>query len=136
MVLRLADGRSESACESLSRVLFYRGALPKPVLQFPVRRSDGVLVGTSDFYWEEAHHLGEFDGKVKYGRLLRPGEQAGDAVFREKRREDAMRGEQLGMTRWTWVDVMPSGAQSFLQRLRRDLERSIDLYGRRRVVIA
>ncbi len=37
--------------------------------------------------------MGEFDGRIKYGRLLRPGQEAGDAVFEEKRREDAIRDE-------------------------------------------
>ena len=36
------------------------------------------------------------------------GETAGDAVFREKRREDGVRGELLGMSRWTWRDLMPA----------------------------
>jgi hypothetical protein len=29
--------------------------------------------------------LGEFDGKEKYGRLLKPGQTAADAVFEERR---------------------------------------------------
>lgn len=48
---------------------------------------------------------GEFDGKVKYGRLLQPGESAGDAVFREKRREDAVRDLGWQMVRWTWDEI-------------------------------
>ena len=50
--------------------------------------------------------LGEFDGKVKYGRYLRPDESPGDAVFREKQREDAIR-EATGwsMIRLVWADL-------------------------------
>ena len=51
----------------------------------------GIVVGVADMAWPEHGVLGEFDGKVKYGRLLLPGESPGDAVFREKRREDEMR---------------------------------------------
>ena len=51
--------------------------------------------------------IGEFDGKVKYGRLLRPGQDPGDAVFDEKRREDAIRDEDWGVTRWTWSELVP-----------------------------
>ncbi|MHB1009909.1 MAG: hypothetical protein ACYC1E_11885 [Propionibacteriaceae bacterium] len=42
---------------------------------------------------------------MKYGRLLRPGESVGDAVFREKCREDELR-EITGwpMFRLTWSD--------------------------------
>lgn len=56
--------------------------------------------------WREQRLLGEFDGKVKYGRLLRSGEEPGDAVFREKRREDRLR-ELTGfsMVRITWGDL-------------------------------
>jgi hypothetical protein len=42
---------------------------------------------------------------VKYGRLLRPGETPGDAVFAEKLREDAFRDEGLRVVRWTWADL-------------------------------
>ena len=63
------------------------------------------MVGRCDFGWEDLRTLGEFDGRVEYGRLLRPGQDPGDAVFEEKRREDAMRAEGWGMVRWTWSDL-------------------------------
>lgn len=136
IILRLSDPKAESAGESLSRVLFYRGGIARPELQFKVYGSDGRLIGTSDCYWPECRHLGEFDGKVKYGRLLRPGEEPGDAVFREKRREDEMRGEHFGMSRWIWSDLMPGGQTGFLRRLRVDLERSARLYAPTLTIIA
>jgi hypothetical protein len=40
-----------------------------------------------------------------YGRFLKPGEEPGDAVFAEKRREDALRAEGLMVVRWTWADL-------------------------------
>jgi hypothetical protein len=104
-VVEFADGRSGSVGESRSRVLMRRLALPTPELQFPVRRMDGSLVGRSDFGWPAARTLGEFDGRVKYGRLLRAGQQPGDAVFEEKRREDEMRDIGWEVARWTWVDL-------------------------------
>ncbi|MGY1671234.1 hypothetical protein [Geodermatophilus sp. SYSU D00710] len=61
---------------------------------------------------------------MKYGRLLRPGQDPGDAVFDEKRREDAIRDEGWGVVRWTWADLVPAVLGP---RLRRALER-----GRRR----
>jgi len=43
---------------------------------------------------------------VKYGRLLMPGEEPGDAVFREKRREDNLRRlTDFSMIRLTWADL-------------------------------
>lgn len=50
--------------------------------------------------------IGEFDGKVKYGRLLKPGETPGDTVFREKRREDALRELGYIVVRWIWDDLL------------------------------
>jgi hypothetical protein len=61
--------------------------------------ADGMLVGITDFAWPEHKMLGEMDGKVKYGALLRPGETPTDAVFREKRREDRLRE----VTRWAMI---------------------------------
>jgi hypothetical protein len=101
--LELADPRSESAGESVTRVQFFRYGIPKPQLQYRVVDHNGVLVGIADFGWEEFRHLGEFDGKVKYQRLLRPGESPSDSVVREKRREDRMRASLRGMTRFTWA---------------------------------
>lgn len=102
VVRRLADPRSESVGESRSKFLFWVSGLPAPQLQFEVY-DRGVLVGTTDFAWPELGLLGEFDGKVKYGRYLRPGETPGDAVFREKKREDLLRRlTGWGMFRMTW----------------------------------
>jgi hypothetical protein len=77
-----------------------------PDLQFSVIDHTGRLIGTTDFAWEEHKLLGEFDGKVKYGRLLRSGEEPEDAVFREKRREDLLRETTgWGMIRLVWSDL-------------------------------
>ena len=46
-----------------------------------------------------------FDGRVKYSKLLRPGEGAEDAVYREKLREDALRDQGWQMARWGWDDL-------------------------------
>ncbi|CAA9217064.1 MAG: hypothetical protein AVDCRST_MAG57-383 [uncultured Blastococcus sp.] len=103
--VQFADGRSESVGESRSRVILDRWKLAPSALQFEVRSADGGLVGRTDFAWEEQRLLGEFDGRVKYGRLLRPGQEPGDAVFEEKRREDAVRDEGWGVVRWVWSDL-------------------------------
>jgi hypothetical protein len=100
-----ADGRSESVGESRSRVILHRWKLAPSALQFEVCTADGGLIGRTDFAWEEHRLVGEFDGRITYGRLLQPGQDAGDAVFREKRREDAIRDEGWGVIRWTWSDL-------------------------------
>jgi hypothetical protein len=100
-----ADGRSESVGESRSRVALHRLGLSPSDLQLEVRTADGHLIARTDFAWGDARLVGEFDGRIKYGRLLRPGQDPGDAVFEEKRREDAIRDEGWGVVRWTWSDI-------------------------------
>jgi hypothetical protein len=65
-----ADGRSESVGESRSRVVLRRWKLAPSDLQFEIRSMDGALVARSDFAWEADRLVGEFDGRIKYGRLL------------------------------------------------------------------
>lgn len=123
VVVRLANGGAESIGESLSRHLMFVHHLPMPELQFEVYDDRGNLVGTCDFAWEEHRLLGEFDGKVKYGRLLKPGEEPGDAVFREKVREDKLReASNFGMIRFIWADLFRAPATA--ARLRRMLSRA------------
>jgi hypothetical protein len=100
-----ADGRSGSVGESRSRVMLHRWKLPPSALQFEVRSAGGLLVGRTDFAWEADRLVGEFDGRIKYGRLLRPGQDPGDAVFEEKLREDAIRDEGWNVVRWVWADL-------------------------------
>jgi hypothetical protein len=100
-----ADGRSESVGESRSRVAIARAGLPAPLPQWQVVGAGGRFLGRVDFGWPERRTVGEFDGRVKYGRLLRPGQRPEDVVFEEKRREDALRDADLGVVRWLWTDL-------------------------------
>ena len=135
LALRLADRRAESPGESVTRIQFHRYGIPIPELQYRVVTDRGELIGESDFYWEDARHLGEFDGKVKYLKFLRPGESPSDCVFREKRREDEMRSGMRGMSRFIWADVVPQRSRRTMQGLARALEESRRLYVRGRVII-
>jgi hypothetical protein len=117
-----ADARSESVGESRSRVILHRWKLAPSALQFAVHSQDGVLLGRSDFAWEAERLLGEFDGRIKYGRLLRPGQPPGDAVFEEKRREDAIRDEDWDVVRWVWAEL--GRPDRLAARVRRARERS------------
>jgi hypothetical protein len=103
--IAFADGRSESIGESRSRVAMRRAGLPDPLPQWEVRAADGRLIGRVDFGWPDRATVGEFDGRIKYGRLLRPDQQPGDAVYAEKLREDELRSVRLGVVRWTWADL-------------------------------
>src|SRR5215213_1325903 len=116
------DARSESAGESYSRVVLDRVGIRRPTLQHEVWHR-GVLVGRADFGWEEFRTLGEFDGKEKYGRLLKPGQTAADVVFAEKRREDALRDLGWQVVRWIWEDLYHP--EELCRRLERAFERGL-----------
>jgi hypothetical protein len=120
--VRMAEAGAESPGESRGRWLFHQGGVPAPEVQFPVSHRERGLIATTDWGWPSYGLLGEFDGRVKYGRLLQPGMEAGDAVFAEKRREDLIR-EVTGMRmiRLVWED---------LQRPRATAARIHELLGR------
>jgi hypothetical protein len=136
LAVRLGNGKAATVGETRSRYLFWRFGVPAPELQVEVRDRAGFLLGIADFGWELYRHLGEFDGLRKYTRDIKPGEDAGDVVFREKRREDAMRGENLGMSRLIWAELPPPVGRMTAERFKRDMMRSRALYARNRVVIA
>ena len=123
LTLRLADAGAESVGESRARYLCWEQGLPRPQTQFEVRDAHGRLVGTTDLAWPEHGLLGEFDGRIKYGRLLQDGELPGDAVFREKQREDLLR-EVLGwaMIRIVWAHLyQPAETAARIRRLLRNV---------------
>ena len=128
LALMLARPEAESAGESLTRVACFRHGIPCPDLQHDVFDDDGHLLGRTDFYWAQARLIGEFDGKIKYEKLLREGESAADVVVREKRREDWLRGTRCGMSRFVWSEVQPDVAARRMARLAHELEQSRRLY--------
>jgi hypothetical protein len=103
--VRLADPRVESVGESRGLWAFWSLGIPRPEVQFEVRDHDDRLVGTCDWGWPNDRLLGEFDGKVKYGRLLRHDQGPGEVVFAEKHREDELREVSgCSMLRLIWTD--------------------------------
>ena len=103
--VRMADGGAASAGESRGRWMFRIHRLPGPETQFEVYDANDRLVGTTDWCWPEDGLLGEFDGAIKYGRLLEPDQDVGEVMFAEKRREDLLREiTGFGMVRLIWSD--------------------------------
>lgn len=107
--IALMDLRSESAGESASRVRLHQDGLPAPDLQQDIFDGEGKFVARVDFLWREQHTIGEFDGKIKYGRLLKPGQSIEELLFEEKRREDALRDLGWQIVRWLWADLYRPG---------------------------
>jgi hypothetical protein len=106
LVLRLADGRSESVGETRARYLVWSQGLPPPEVNFPILDEHGREVARVDLAWPEYGLFLEFDGKVKYQGQLKDGEKPSDVVFREKQREDMIRR----LTGWrcirlVWADL-------------------------------
>ena len=60
----------------------------------------------SDFAWLKQRVLGEFDGKVKYGELLKPGETATDVVMRAKRRDAGLASAGWWVVHWGYADLL------------------------------
>ena len=108
-VVAFADPRAESVGESVSRVRMHRDGLPKPDLQVEILGAFGEVIARVDFYWVAFRTVGEFDGKKKYGELVPAGQTAADVVFDEKRREDAVRGQDHEFVRWIWEDCWRPG---------------------------
>ena len=104
-MLGFLDGCSESVGESRSRVALAALGFDVPRLQAALLDADGRFLGRVDFLFDDADVVGEFDGKIKYGKYLREGQDPGDAVFAEKQREDAIRDAGWEVVRWTWKDL-------------------------------
>ena len=104
-VIAFADGRAESAGESVSRTAIRRAGLPDPVLQHEFRDRRGRMV--VDFWWPDFGLIGEFDGLGKYLRdEFTRGRSASDIVIAEKHREDRLRALGPRVTRWGWHTAM------------------------------
>lgn len=117
LVVRRAEPRCESVGEVRSMHLFTEFGIPRPEPQMVLADADGEF-GRSDFGWPEHHHIGEFDGLIKYGRLNPHRDSlAGQVLVDEKRREDRARALDLGVSRWGWVDLSTSRRASTAARI-------------------
>ncbi|RZU66464.1 hypothetical protein EV379_2822 [Microterricola gilva] len=104
-----ANGLADGAGESLSRVRFVELGFEIPELQVRFDGADGRDAFV-DCFWRGVRKGGEFDGNHKYmrGVILKPGQDPGEIVFAEKRREDALRTQLNSMARWVWDEVLPA----------------------------
>jgi hypothetical protein len=101
-LLELADGRSESPGESVSRAVIHWSGFEPPELQREFI-TDGIT-DRVDFAWPRVRAIGESDGYGKYR-----GESLDDTVarvVREKQREDRLRRSCRAFRRWDWGDAM------------------------------
>lgn len=108
--LALADGRAESVGESRMRVALHATGLPEMELQFDVRDRFGAFIGRVDAGYPARAVALEFDGEIKYGTLLKPGQTRDDVLREQHQREDALvvAGFVVVRVRWTDLDEPPA----------------------------
>lgn len=95
-----ATDLSDSTEESHSRVQIHVLGFPAPELQYRFELASGSHADV-DFYWNEFDHVGECDGRSKYRdpAFLR-GRSADEVFFAEKERENQIRRQVRGFSRW------------------------------------
>ena len=105
-VIEFANGLAANPGESLSRAVIHELGFPPPLLQVEHLTALGHRYLT-DFEWPGWRLAGEFDGKGKYLKPEYLGRMTpGEAVVKEKRREDELRAEGLNFARWDWTDAL------------------------------
>ncbi|MDQ0029737.1 hypothetical protein [Arthrobacter bambusae] len=105
----LAHTKAESAGESFSRAVIELLGFEQPLQQHTIVDS-GRFVARTDFWWPEQSIAGEFDGKQKDAdENMRGAWSAEEAVYREKLREDNIRGLGFTVVRWNWADLEQPG---------------------------
>ena len=123
-----SDPGAESVGETLGRLLLREIGLGPVQTQFELRDETGwarcdMRVGRQLF---------EFDGHKKYLRQDRGGLAVVDpdeVVWREKQREDWLRGYRLGMSRLVWADYWGARREVAKERVRREYEATCAAYG-------
>jgi hypothetical protein len=106
LVINFADSRRESLAESRTAVMLLGTGKPAPRPNHKIRDRYGNVLWRVDFAWPELGVFLEFDGKVKYQKYLKEGEDVTDAVLREKKREEQIcRRTGWRCIRLTWADL-------------------------------
>jgi Protein of unknown function (DUF559) len=96
-VVAFSDSLAESPFESIARVAFAEGGLPKPMLQVWIVRSHDPIARV-DFLWEKHATIAEADGTVKYADPGRARQQL--------RRDSELRRAGYEVVHFTWRDLV------------------------------
>lgn len=128
--LENSDPDAQSIGETLLRLFLCELGLGDVETQFPVQ------VGSTVFWCDlrVGRQLYEFDGKLKY---LRPNvggvaeKDPAEVVWEEKRRQDAICAQQLGMSRVVWDELFGTQRSRLGVRLRAEHAGTTELFGDR-----
>lgn len=112
------DGRAESALETIARIRLRGFGIGDLTPQFEIGLPGGGVART-DLYSRLLHHVFECDGRLKY--RTESGQPSEEVLWREKRREDLIRGLGFGFSRLTWADVMPDARSRLRARLTHEI---------------
>jgi hypothetical protein len=96
-VVDFADGRAESAFESISRVAFRDAGLPPPKLQQWIDDGHGRLIGRVDFLWPEYKTIAEADGAAKYANP--------EKAIQQLERDTDLRDAGYEVVHYTWWEL-------------------------------
>jgi hypothetical protein len=100
------DPRSESALESIARVLFADAGIPPPVLQAQFWAGRRWMPERVDFWWPQFRTVAEADGLAKYDAPT-PAERR-QLVRRDLDREHRLAERNLEIVRFGWEDAIES----------------------------
>jgi very-short-patch-repair endonuclease len=106
-LLRLARPKRCSVGESRTGLFLNDWNYPEPECQWVVHRLDGRIAGIVDFVLHAERFMIEFDGQVKYGRLLKPGQSVTEVIMAERARErllEDLTGYQMFRVVWSELD--------------------------------
>lgn len=115
-VLHFADGRAESALESVARVRFAQHLIPPPALQVNIRGAAG-FIGRVDFCWDQYRTIAEADGALKYE------DQGGARARAQLARDEKFHDAGWGTFHFTWREVYHEPTPT-IDRLRRTFARN------------
>lgn len=115
-VLGFADGRAESALESVARVRFAEFGIRPPALQVSIRGRQG-FIGRADFCWPEYRTIAEADGAMKYD------DQGRERARAQLARDEKFHDEGWGTFHFTWREIYHEPTTA-IDRLRRTFARN------------
>jgi hypothetical protein len=113
-VATFCDEKSESPFESVARVAFHEGRLPRPELQVWVGGDHGPI-GRADFLWRQQRTIAEADGAFKYANP--------DRARQQLHRDADLRDAGFEVVHFSWRELTRSPGQ-VIGRIRAAFERS------------
>jgi tellurite resistance protein len=119
-VVDFSDPLAESPFESIARVAFRDGGLPRPMLQVSITEPARVIARV-DFLWDKHATIAEADGAVKYADPLRARQQL--------RRDAELRSAGYEVVHFTWRELT-SAPEQVIQSIRVAFGRAARLRGR------